>query len=155
MNFKRYFLKKLKFEDNLKSKMPLLKLSNNQNHKILVIWATDCTQRVLPYFEDIHINDNRPRKAIKAGRVWDRGEITVNNMRQATLAAHATAREANNQAAEYAARAADQAASTAHVTSHAVYAVTYAVKAVFFSSDPGQAYACAAKERHWQLDHLL
>ena len=148
-------MKKFKFEDNSKLKMSLLKLANNQNHKTLVIWATDCAQRVLPYFEDIHVNDNRPRNAIEAGQAWIRGEISVHDVRQAAFAAHAAARETNNQVAKYAARAAGQAASTAHVASHAVHAATYAAKAVFFSSDPEQACACAAKERHWQIEHLL
>ena len=148
-------MKKFKFEDNSELKMSILKLANNQNHKTLVIWATDCAQRVLPNFEDIQDNDHRPRKAIEAGRAWIRGEVSVHNVRLAAFAAHAAAREANNQAAEYAARAAGQAASTAQVASHAVHAATYAAKAVFFSSDPGHAYPCAAKERHWQIEHLL
>ena len=148
-------MKKFKFEDNSELKMSILKLANNQNHKTLVIWATDCAQRVLPYFEDIQVNDNRPRKAIEAGRAWVRGEISVHDVRQAALAAHAAARDTNNQAAEYAARAAGQAASTAHVASHAVHAATYAAKAVFFSSDPRHAYPSAAKERQWQIEHLL
>ena len=57
---------KMKFKDILELKMSILKLANNQNHKTLVIWATDCAQRVLPNFEDIHVNDNRPRKTIEA-----------------------------------------------------------------------------------------
>jgi hypothetical protein len=148
-------MKTINFKDNSELKMSLLKLANNQNHKTLVIWATDCAQRVLPYFEDIHVNDNRPRNAIEAGQAWIRGEISVHDVRQAAFAAHAAARDTNNQAAEYAARAAGQAASTVHVASHAGHAATYAAKAVFFSSDLGQAYPSAAKERQWQLEHLL
>ena len=68
--------------------MSLIKLANNKNHKTLVIWATDCAQRVLPYFEDIHVNDNRPRNAIEAGQAWIRGEISVHDVRQAAFAAH-------------------------------------------------------------------
>lgn len=148
-------MKKMKFKDILELKMSILKLANNQNHKTLVIWATDCAQRVLPNFEDIHVNDNRPRKTIEAGRTWIRGEITVHDVRLAAFAAHAAARETNNQAAEFAARAAGQAASTAHVASHAVHAASYAAKAVFYSSNLNQAYTNTVKERQWQLEHLL
>jgi hypothetical protein len=148
-------MKKMKFKDILELKMSILKLANNQNHKTLVIWATDCAQRVLQNFEDIHVNDNRPRKTIEAGRAWIRGEITVHDVRLAAFAAHAAARETNNQAAKFAARAAGQAASTAHVASHAVHAASYAAKAVFYSSNLNQAYTNTVKERQWQLEHLL
>jgi hypothetical protein len=148
-------MKKMKFKDILELKMSILKLANNQNHKTLVIWATDCAQRVLPYFEDTQVNDNRPRKAIEAGQAWVRSGITVHDVRQAAFAAHAAARETNNQAAEYAARAAGQAAASAHVAGHAVHAATYAAKAVFYSSNLNQAYTNTVKERQWQLEHLL
>ena len=148
-------MKKMKFKDILELKMSILKLANNQNHKTLVIWATDCAQWVLPFFEDIQDNDKRPRKAIEAGQAWIRSGITVYDVRQAAFAAHAAARETNNQAAEYAARAAGQAAASAHVAGHAVHAATYAAKAVFSSSDPEQANVCITKERQWQLQHLL
>jgi hypothetical protein len=75
--------------------------------------------------------------------------------RLAAFAAHAAARETNNQAAKFAARAAGQAASTAHVASHAVHAASYAAKAVFYSSNLNQAYTNTVKERQWQLEHLL
>lgn len=61
------------------------------NHVALVLWACDCAERVLPHFEEQHPNDERPRKAIDAGRAWARGEIAFGDVRAVALAAHAAA----------------------------------------------------------------
>ena len=105
------------------------KRPNEQDHRLLAVWAADCAEHVLPYFEEKYPNDDRPRKAVEAARAWTRGEIRVGEARTAALAAHAAAREADDAAACAAARAAGHAAATAHVAGHARGAASYAVKA--------------------------
>jgi len=114
------------------------------DHRLLVLWAADCAEHVLVNFEEIYPNDNRPRKAVEAGRGWVRGEISVSKARAAAFSAHAAARDADHAAARSAARAAGHAAATVHVSSHAQHAATYAVTAV----------TDAVKERSWQREHL-
>jgi len=97
-----------------------------KDHKSIVLWAADCAEQVLPYFEKEYPKDKRPRKAIEAGRAWARGEITVSEARAAALAAHAAARNSKNAAARAAARSAGHAAAAAHVASHAPHAADYA-----------------------------
>jgi hypothetical protein len=72
----------------------------SSDHRTLVVWATECAAHVLPYFEENYPNDNRPRKALEAGRAWVRGEVAVSE----ALAAHA-ARDADGGAARAAVRA--------------------------------------------------
>lgn len=117
---------------------------NEQDHRLLAIWAADCAERVLPYFEKMHPEDDRPRKAIEAARAWARGDLPMVEARRAALASHAAARSANNTAAQTAARAAGHAAATAHVADHARHAAAYALKAA----------GAAAAERDWQYRRL-
>jgi hypothetical protein len=42
------------------------------DQKILALWAADCAERVLPFFEKAYPKDDRPRKAIEACRTWVR-----------------------------------------------------------------------------------
>ena len=114
---------------------PIAELLSKLDHKTLVIWATDCAEHVLPYFEEKYPKDNRPRKAIEAGRAWIRGEIAMSEARTAAFAAHAAARDANPDAARAAARAAGHAAATAHVAGHAVHTATYAARAAGHTVD--------------------
>jgi len=131
-------------------------LISRTDQRTLAIWAADCTERVLPYFEKVFTEDQRPRKAIEAGRAWVRGEIKMMVARKAAFAAHAAARDANLVAAACsAARAAGHAAATAHVASHAIYAATYAVTAIRDGATPADAATITAQERDWQYQHLL
>jgi hypothetical protein len=127
---------------------------DERDHGSLVLWATDCAEHVLPYFEEKYPNDNRPRDAIEAGRAWARGEATMSEARAAALAAHAAAREADQAGALAAARAAGHAAATAHVAGHVAHAANYAVKAVTYAAVPTDSAAATAKERDWQYLRL-
>jgi hypothetical protein len=142
-----------KFKDAKISKS-IAELLSKRDHRTLVLWATDCAEHVLHYFEEKYPEDNRPREAIDAGRAWLRGEITMSEARTAAFAAHAAARDTKQAAACAAARAAGQAAATAHVAGHAVHAATYSAKASAYASDTMDAGANVAKERNWQLQHL-
>ncbi|HUW64982.1 MAG TPA: hypothetical protein VMW83_09850 [Spirochaetia bacterium] len=143
-----------KFVDTRISKS-IAELLSKRDHRALVLWATDCAEHVLPYFEEKYLKDNRPRKAIEAGCAWVRGEIAMSEARTAAFAAHAAARDTNQAAACAAARAAGHAAATAHVAGHAVHAATYAAKAATYAADPTDAGANTAKERNWQFQQLL
>jgi hypothetical protein len=127
---------------------------HEQDHRLLALWAADCAEHVLPYFEDKYPEDDRPRKAIEAARAWTRSEMRVGPARAAGVAAHAAARDADEGAARAAARAAGQAAGTAHMAGHARHAAAYAVKAVTYASHSTDAAAAAATERDWQSQRL-
>ena len=122
------------------------------DHRSLALWAADCAEHVLPYFEEKYPKDDRPRKAVEAGRAWVRGEIALSEARAAALAAHAAACDADQAAARAAARAAGHAAATAHVAGHAGHAATYALTAATYAV-PTDA-AATTKERDWQYRHL-
>jgi len=114
----------------------------------LAIWASDCAEHVLTYFETMHPEDARPRKAIEAARAWVRGDLSKVEARKAAFASHAAARKAINPSAQAAARAAGHAAATAHVADHARHAAAYAVKAVKTTGGD------AAAENNWQRSRL-
>jgi len=109
---------------NVKNKVTL------QDQKALALWAADCAEQVLFYFEKECPKDTNPRKAIEAARKWACGEITVGEARKAAFASHSSARSVKNTSAVAAARSAAHAAATAHVASHAPHAAEYAFKAV-------------------------
>jgi len=122
-----------------------------QDHKALVLWASDCAERVLPHFEEERTADTRPRRAVEAARAWADGKIKMSQARTAAFDAHAVARKATRAEVRAAARAAGHAAATAHVATHAPHAADYAIKAVAYASDSA---AIAAEERDWQYRRL-
>jgi hypothetical protein len=134
----------------------LIELVKKTDHKVLALWAIDCVEHVLPYFEKEYPNDIRPRQALVTLQKWiDTGVFKMKEIRGASLASHAAAREVGeNSPARSAARAAGQAVATAHVPTHSLGAAIYAQQAVFRASDPESAEGAVTKEKKWQYERL-
>ena len=124
------------------------------DQKVLALWASDCAEHVLPFFEGKYSGDDRPRKAIGVCREWARtGVFSMTVIRTASLWAHAAARDAKeDDAACFAAHAAGQAVGTAHVNTHAFGSSVYGIRAAAAYS--GNAGDGLIKERDWQLERL-
>ena len=135
----------------------MLALVGRTGHKTLALWAIDCAERVMPFFEEKYPEDRRPRTAIPTLRPsLKTGAFRMADIRGASLASHAAAREVGeDNPARSAARAAGQAVAAAHVPRHSYGSAVYAQQAVFRAATPDGAEAAAAKERDWQYQHLL
>ncbi|MDD4316831.1 MAG: hypothetical protein PHC84_06720 [Clostridia bacterium] len=143
----------IKFFDNEEFAAKIAELAKTADQKALVVWSTDCAERVLKNYERYYGNNNA-KMAILAGRKWLSREVSIIEARKAAFAAHSAARIAAYPEACFAARSAGQAVSTVHVSSHALHAATYAAKSVFFASPNEFAAENVAEERRWQYAHL-
>lgn len=123
-------------------------------HYELAQWASDCAERTLHLFEELHPDDYQPRLAIDTLRAWIRDEQTMVECRQAALNAHGAARCAEEPQAIAAARACGQAASVSHMYTHCPNAADYAIKAIGLSVPKNEAEAAKIAERNWQWNHL-
>jgi len=134
----------------------LVELVKATDHKILAVWAADCVERIMPYFEERYPQDIRPRKAIEALQAWIKtGVFKMADIRKASLDSHAAAREVGeDNAARSAARAAGQAVATAHVPAHAIAAANYCLQAIYRASDSFETDTAVERERKWQYQHL-
>ena len=123
-------MKKSKFSLTRYKDERIVELVSKTDHKTLAVWAIDCAERVLPYFEGKYPEDHRPQNAIETLQAWiNTGEFRMAVIRKASLASHAAAREVReDNAARSAARAAGQAVATAHVPQHAFGAAYYALR---------------------------
>jgi len=123
------------------------------DHHLLAIWAADCAQHVLHFFEQAQPNDNRPRRAIEQAHAWVRGEITMTEARSAAGHAMGAARELKGAARE-AAYAAGQAAAVAHVAAHELGAAAYAIRAVRAAAPKTEWIEAGRLECQWQHAQL-
>ena len=126
-------------------------------HQTLAVWAIDCAERVLPYFEQKYPEDFRPRKALETLQTWiNTGVFKMAEVRKAALASHTAARETGeDNAARSAARAAGQAVATAHVPTHSMGSAIYALQAVHRATNSTDGDAAVGREREWQYQHLI
>jgi hypothetical protein len=123
------------------------------HHHLLAIWAADCAQHVLHFFEQVQPDDDRPRRAIEQIHAWVRGEASMTQAR--TAAGHAMgAARALSGAARNAAYAAGQAAAVAHVAAHELGAAAYAIKTVRAAASDDERDEAGRLECLWQRDQL-
>ncbi len=123
------------------------------DHHRLAVWAADCAQHVLHFFEHVRPSDHRPRHAIEFARAWARGEMTMMQARTAEFAANAAAREVSG-AAKQAALAAGQARAVAHVAAHELGAAAYAIRAARAAAPEGEQEQTGRLECQWQRAQL-
>lgn len=125
----------------------------DDDHRLLALWAADCAEHVLPHFERVRADDDRPRQAIELARAWAGGEVTMTEARTAAGHANAAARDLRG-AARFAAYAAAQAAAVAHVAAHELGAAAYAVRAARAAAPEGEGELAGRLECRWQRDRL-
>ncbi|TCL53908.1 hypothetical protein EDD76_12429 [Kineothrix alysoides] len=127
-----------------------------EDHHLLAIWAAQCAQHVLHYFEEMRPEDDRPRRAIELTQAWVNGEITMKQARFAAGASQDAAREVKevSEAAKLAALSAGQAAVVAHVAAHELGAAAYAIRAVMAASPEDKREMFRHQECQWQRDRL-
>jgi hypothetical protein len=125
----------------------------DDDHRLLAIWAADCAEHVLHHFEQAQPGDDRPRRAIDLGRAWARGEITWWEARSAGGHANAAARDLRG-AARHAAYAAGQAACVGHVAAHELGAAAYAIRAARAGATEDERMEAGRVECRWQRAQL-
>ena len=123
------------------------------DHRLLALWAATCAEHVLPLFESVRPDDDRPRVAIEHARAWVRGEVAMMQARAAGGHAMGAARELRG-AARHAAYAAGQAGAVAHVAEHDLGAAAYAIKAAVAVAPAGRAEDARRAECQWQRAQL-
>ena len=79
------------------------------DHRLLALWAAQCAEHVVHFFEEGQPSDTRPREAIEATRAWARGDMKMMDARARGGHAMGAARPLQG-AARYAAYAAGQTA---------------------------------------------
>ena len=125
----------------------------DSDHQLLAVWAADCAEHVLHFFEEMQPDDDRPRRAIELARSWTRGEIPMSQARAAAGHAQAAARVLSG-APRHAAYAAGQAAAVPHVAAHELGAAAYAIKAARAVALDDQAEEAGRLECKWQRAQL-
>jgi len=125
----------------------------DDDHRLLALWAADCAEHVLHHFQRARPKDDRPRLAIDLGRAWARGEVTWAEARTAGGHANGAARDLRG-AARHAAYAAGQAAAVGHVAAHELGAAAYAVRAARAGATDDEAAEAGRAECRWQRARL-
>lgn len=125
----------------------------DEDHRRLALWAADCAAHVLPLFEAVRPDDDRPRRAIELTHAWTRGEITMKEAHNTAFIANAAAKGVPD-AAKFAALSAGQAVAVAHVAAHELGAAAYAIRAAAAAVSDDDREEAGRRECQWQRGRL-
>lgn len=117
-----------------------------EQHQQLMQWGCNCAEHVL-HLVGKKI-DNQLMDALTVAKEWIKGNASVGDARNASLAAHSVARESSNPISIAIARSVGHAVATAHMADHSLGAAFYALKAV---KSAGKSIEV---EKNWQNDQL-
>lgn len=123
------------------------------HHHLLALWAAECAEHVLPYFETERPDDTRPREAIDLIRAWVRGGIKMTEAHDFAFVANAAGRDLTG-AAKFAALSAGQAVAVAHVAAHDLGAAAYAIRAARAAVPTAEQDKAGQAECAWQRSRL-
>jgi len=126
--------------------------------RVVARFALASAEEVLAIFESVAPEDQRPRAALEAARVFAEGAPRSRLQRVASIDAHRAAREVDDEAAAHAARAAGDAASAAYLhplpqatqVGHILRASAHVARALELTAgdDPAVADEALARARH-------
>lgn len=117
-----------------------------EQHVQLMTWACGCAEHLFSLIDNNV--DDRLYDSLSVGRAWAKGNASVGDARNASVAAHNVARQSSDPIAIAVARAVGHAVATAHMADHSLGTVWYALKAV------KQAGGSIDAERQWQNERL-
>ena len=139
------------------SEARIIRRLDTWNEHTARLFACDCAERVLPIFESICPDDDRPRRAIETARRYAVGEATADELAaaRAAAAAWAAARAAAGDAAWAAAAAAWAAARAAAAAARAAArAAAWAARAAAGDAAWAARAAAGDAEKRWQAERL-
>ncbi|NCC55719.1 MAG: hypothetical protein EOM11_09625 [Erysipelotrichia bacterium] len=108
----------------------LIHLMDNQNHRVLVLWALNAAKEPLEILKSTYQNENRPLLCIEKSDSWAKGEIPMKIAKKAILDVHHMAKEIHDEEMIALCHAIGHAGATVHVKTHAIGFVIYELTAI-------------------------
>lgn len=143
---------KIRIIDNIDLRNDIDEFCGQTSQINLTKWAINCVKHILPLADFEGIDFTTITFGFKTNELWQIGEASVHEVRQAALKIHEVARQCKSEIEKSAFRAAGQAVSVGHMKEHAIVCSDYAIKTIQLAF-PDQL-AKVTKERQWQLNEL-
>lgn len=98
----------------------LISLFQNQNHRVMALWAFDFAAESIAVLEEKYPEEMRPREALKAVRDWSAGKQKMRPAQRKILDCHAFAKEIDCKEDIALCHAIGQACAVVHTAGHAI-----------------------------------
>lgn len=110
----------------------LIMLFQQQNHRVMVLWAFDFAAESVTKLEAKYPDEKRPREALDAARDWAAGIIKMHTAQRKILDCHAFAKEISCKEDISTCHAIRQACSVVHTAGHAIGYPMYDLSSIVY-----------------------
>lgn len=117
---------------DLKYLPDLILLFQEQNHRVMVLWAFDFAAETIAKLEEKYSHEKRPREALEASQDWAAGKIKMRLAQQKILSCHAFAKEIACKEDIALCHAIGQACAVVHTVGHAIGYPIYDLTAIVY-----------------------
>jgi len=143
---------KIKIVDNSELRAEIDNLYEQNNQIDLAKWAINCAKHILTLSDNEEFDKKTIENGFRINELWQTGNATVHEVRQAGFKIHEVARQCKSEIAKNAIRACGQAVGVGHMREHAMVCSDYAIKTIQLAF-PDQIDKIS-QERKWQLNEL-
>lgn len=110
----------------------LTMLFQNQNHRVMVLWAFDLAAESIARLEAKYPEEKRPGEALEAARDWAAGKIKMRMAQRKILDCHAFAKEIDCKEDIAMCHAIGQACAVVHTVGHAIGYPIYELTSIIY-----------------------
>lgn len=107
-------------------------LFEEQNHRVMVLWAFDFADETIQKLQEKYPNENRPQQALEAAQDWAAGKIKMRLAQQKILACHAFAKDIECKEDIAMCHAIGQACAVVHTAGHAIGYPIYDLTSIIY-----------------------
>jgi hypothetical protein len=143
---------KIKISDNNTLRTEIDELIDSLNQIDLAKWAIQCAKHILHYSDSEFPANETVINGLLTNELWQKGDATVHEVRQAGFKVQAIARQCKTELAKTAIRTTGQAIGVGHMKEHAMVCSDYAIKTIQIAFPDNKDKI--TEERQWQLNEL-
>ena len=133
----------------------LMILFQNQNHRVMVLWAFDFAAESVAELEEKYPEEKRPREALEAVQDWAAGKIKMRLAQRKILDCHAFAKEIDCKEDIAVCHAIGQACAVVHTAGHAIGYPIYDLTSIIYRLGIEDCFQTVELRKQKYIDKLI
>lgn len=133
----------------------LISLFQNQNHRVMVLWAFDFAAESIAELEEKYPEEMRPGEALKAAQDWSAGRIKMRLAQRKILDCHAFAKEIDCKEDIALCHAIGQACAAVHTAGHTIGYPMYDLTAIIYRLGIDNCIEAVEERKQKYIDRLF
>ena len=133
----------------------LMILFQNQNHRVMVLWAFDFAAESVAELEEKYPEEKRPREALEVAQDWAAGKIKMRLAQRKILDCHAFAKEIDCKEDIAVCHAIGQACAVVHTAGHAIGYPIYDLTSIIYRLGIEDCFQTVELRKQKYIDKLI